>query len=58
MRGIVFRGDSTLELATFPDPTPGVGEVVLEIKASGNVRKRPALVSSTGRRSSGVHCRS
>ena len=35
MRGIVFRGDCTLELATFPDPTPGVGEVVLEIKASG-----------------------
>ncbi|SAK82426.1 zinc-containing alcohol dehydrogenase superfamily protein [Caballeronia arationis] len=35
MRGIVFRGGSTLELATFPDPTPGVGEVVLEIKASG-----------------------
>jgi hypothetical protein len=29
MRGIVFRGGSTLELATFPDPTPGVGEVVL-----------------------------
>ncbi|MGF6880305.1 zinc-dependent alcohol dehydrogenase family protein [Paraburkholderia sp. MM5477-R1] len=35
MRGIVFRGDCTLELVTFPDPTPGVGEVVLEIKASG-----------------------
>ncbi|MFT4066786.1 zinc-dependent alcohol dehydrogenase family protein [Paraburkholderia sp.] len=35
MRGIVFRGNCTLELATFPDPTPDVGEVVLEIKASG-----------------------
>ena len=35
MRGIVFRGDCALELATFPDPTPGPGEVVLEIKASG-----------------------
>ncbi|SHK52236.1 zinc-dependent alcohol dehydrogenase family protein [Paraburkholderia terricola] len=35
MRGIVFRGDCKVELATFPDPTPGVGEVVLEIKASG-----------------------
>jgi threonine dehydrogenase-like Zn-dependent dehydrogenase len=35
MRGIVFTGDCTLEHATFPDPTPGVGEVVLEIKASG-----------------------
>jgi D-arabinose 1-dehydrogenase-like Zn-dependent alcohol dehydrogenase len=35
MRGIVFRGDCTLELVTVPDPTPGPGEVVLEIKASG-----------------------
>jgi threonine dehydrogenase-like Zn-dependent dehydrogenase len=35
MRGVVFKGDCTLELADFPDPTPGVGEVVLEIKASG-----------------------
>lgn len=35
MRGIVFSGDCTLELANFPDPTPGTGEVVLEIKASG-----------------------
>lgn len=35
MRGIVFRGNCTLELATFPDPTPGIGEVVVEIKASG-----------------------
>ncbi len=35
MRGIVFRGDRQLELATFPDPTPGPGEVVLAIKASG-----------------------
>jgi threonine dehydrogenase-like Zn-dependent dehydrogenase len=35
MRGVVFRGDCTLELATVPDPAPGPGEVVLEIKASG-----------------------
>lgn len=35
MRGIVFRGDCTLELSTVPDPTPGPGEVVVEIKASG-----------------------
>jgi len=35
MRGIVFLGDCKLELGTFPDPTPGPGEVVLEIKASG-----------------------
>ena len=35
MQGIVFMGDRKLELRTFEDPTPGPGEVVLEIKASG-----------------------
>ena len=35
MRGVVFTGDRQLELREFPDPTPGPGEVVLEIKASG-----------------------
>ena len=35
MKGVVFLGDRKLELADFPDPEPGPGEVVLEIKASG-----------------------
>lgn len=35
MQGIVFKGDRQLELRNFDDPTPGPGEVVLEIKASG-----------------------
>ena len=35
MKGIVFKGDRKLEILDFPDPTPGPGEVVLEIKASG-----------------------
>ena len=35
MRGIVFKGNRELEIMEFPDPTPGPGEVVLEIKASG-----------------------
>ncbi len=35
MRGIVFRGNRELEIMNFPDPTPGTGEVVIEIKASG-----------------------
>src|SRR5215216_2105193 len=35
MKGVVFVGDRKLELREFPDPTPGPGEVVLEIKASG-----------------------
>lgn len=35
MRGVVFLGDRELEFQEFPDPTPGPGEVVLEIKASG-----------------------
>lgn len=35
MKAVVFVGDRQLELMDFPDPTPGPGEVVLEIKASG-----------------------
>jgi len=35
MRGAVFLGNRKVELRTFPDPTPGPGEVVLEMKASG-----------------------
>jgi threonine dehydrogenase-like Zn-dependent dehydrogenase len=35
MRGVVFLGDRELELREFPDPTPGPGEVVLVIRASG-----------------------
>jgi threonine dehydrogenase-like Zn-dependent dehydrogenase len=35
MRGIVFLGNRKLEIQTFPDPAPGPGEVVLQMKASG-----------------------
>ncbi len=35
MKGLVFTGGSRAELMEFPDPTPGPGEVVVEIKASG-----------------------
>jgi 2-desacetyl-2-hydroxyethyl bacteriochlorophyllide A dehydrogenase len=35
MKAVVLLGDRTLEIREFPDPTPGPGEVVLEIKASG-----------------------
>ena len=35
MRGVVFTGERQLELMEFPDPTPGEGEVVIEMKASG-----------------------
>jgi threonine dehydrogenase-like Zn-dependent dehydrogenase len=35
MKGVVLLGDRILEIREFPDPTPGPGEVVLEIKASG-----------------------
>ncbi len=35
MRGAVFLGNRKVELRTFPDPTPGAGEVVIEMKASG-----------------------
>ncbi|HTO45228.1 MAG TPA: hypothetical protein VML56_14230, partial [Burkholderiales bacterium] len=35
MQGVVFLGNRELALQDFPDPAPGPGEVVLEIKASG-----------------------
>ena len=35
MRGAVFLGDRKVELRSFPDPTLGPGEVVIEMKASG-----------------------
>lgn len=35
MRGVVFLGDRKLELREFADPTPGPGDVVLAMKASG-----------------------
>jgi threonine dehydrogenase-like Zn-dependent dehydrogenase len=35
MRGIVFLGERELELGSFPDPTPGPGEVIVAVKASG-----------------------
>jgi threonine dehydrogenase-like Zn-dependent dehydrogenase len=35
MKGVVFLGDRKLDILDFPDPSPGPGEVVLEIKASG-----------------------
>src|SRR5204862_3830840 len=35
MRGAVFLGNRKLEIRSFPDPTPGPGEVVIQMKASG-----------------------
>jgi len=35
MKGAVFPGNREVELRDFPDPEPGPGEVVVEIKASG-----------------------
>ena len=35
MRAVTFVGNRKLELMEFPDPAPGPGEVVLDIKASG-----------------------
>ncbi len=35
MRGVVFTGNSTLEIMNFDDPTPGPGEAVVRMKASG-----------------------
>lgn len=35
MRGAVFPGDRQVELRDLPDPTPGAGQVVIAMKASG-----------------------
>ena len=35
MKAVTFPGDRKLDIIEMPDPTPGPGEVVLEIKASG-----------------------
>jgi threonine dehydrogenase-like Zn-dependent dehydrogenase len=54
MRGVVFPGERAVETMTFPDPTPGPGEVVLEMKASGmcgsdlHQYRRPKNLPRTG----------
>jgi threonine dehydrogenase-like Zn-dependent dehydrogenase len=35
MRGAVFLGNRNIEIRNFPDPTPGPGEVVIRMRASG-----------------------
>lgn len=35
MKGVYFVGDSEIEIRDIPKPTPGPGEVVLQMKASG-----------------------
>jgi len=35
MRGVTFLGERKLQLAEFPDPTPGPRDVIVAIKASG-----------------------
>ena len=35
MRGVIFLGDREIEIRELPDPKPGPGEVVIDIKASG-----------------------
>jgi threonine dehydrogenase-like Zn-dependent dehydrogenase len=35
MKGVVFEGEREIAFLDFPDPAPGEGEVVLEMKASG-----------------------
>src|SRR5579859_2627265 len=35
MRGLTFKGNRRIALEEFPDPAPGHGEVVVEMRASG-----------------------
>lgn len=34
MRGLLFPGDRRVKVEQFPDPTPGAGEVVVQIRAA------------------------
>ena len=52
MKGVVFPGNRKLELMDFPDPTPGPGEVVLEIRASGMCGSDLKFYRATGGASS------
>jgi threonine dehydrogenase-like Zn-dependent dehydrogenase len=52
MKGVVFPGNRKLEILEFPDPTPGPGEVVLEIKASGMCGSDLKFYRATGGASS------
>src|SRR5438128_4025252 len=54
MRGIVFLGNRKLELREFPDPTPGPGEVVLAIKASGMCGSDFHAYRATGNAAAGL----
>ena len=35
MLGVVFTGESKLEIREFADPSPGAGQVVVEMRSSG-----------------------
>jgi L-iditol 2-dehydrogenase len=35
MRGVVFKGNRQLDILNFDDPTPGPGDAIIEMKASG-----------------------
>src|ERR1041384_5565361 len=52
MRGVTFPGDRKIEFIDFPDPTPGPGEVVLEIKAPGMCGSDLKFYRAAGRASS------
>src|SRR5438093_9722989 len=54
MRGIVFLGNRKLDVQEFPDPTPGAGEVVLAIKASGMCGSDLHPYRSTGNAAAGL----
>src|SRR5438874_2686967 len=54
MQGIVFLGNRKLDVREFADPTPGAGEVVLAIKASGMCGSDLHPYRSTGNAAAGL----
>lgn len=59
MKGVVFLGNRSLQLADFPDPSPGPGEAVLEIRASGMCGSDLHIYRATGQQTAlGFHAAS
>jgi propanol-preferring alcohol dehydrogenase len=48
MKGVVFPGDKKVEIREFPIPTPGPGEVLVQMKASAICRSDMSLYYGNG----------
>ncbi|MFB9760652.1 zinc-dependent alcohol dehydrogenase family protein [Ectobacillus funiculus] len=56
MKGVVFPGDKKVEIQEFDIPTPGQGEVLVQLKASAICRSDMSLYYGTSVFNGGVKC--